>query len=607
MRSDLHSMALKATALGCMALLAGMAGAVTVVLEQPVIVSAQLPDGNAAYKGKMVSQVYASSIPGGLVSNITSYDVRATTIVYADASAYGGRDIWVARSADNGVTWSTQALTANAGTPLKLGDFDLLTTNGKPNIYAPATGALNASGKGANILVTWTSSYCLNADGSGPSPVQKVNLNLDTGPQPYMCLWTARSVDGGVTWTKQQVTDGALDVDEDVPAGYVSANLGAGGFGIVWQADPAGLKQGQAEGPGEGASGASVSQGTNIWYSHLTKAAFEAGSLFPAYTLSDNDPVTNAKGASRPNLAIVGGTAIVAYEETKGDSESFGKQIIYHSFPYAAPALNSAGTVVSDPAFNARRVRFLSQGDASAGPSPLRLVLLWRQTDVNTPGAPSDVMALRGLKGTPPSTGFLPTYIEHHSLARNLSHLLGQGAADNALAQRGALRGSKVAVGFDYTPDAAAAVAVPPVATYNFYVTRSLDSGASWALPTNLSKITDYSVRALEPRLVGTPGSIVLPNGQPTGLASDLQAPDTFYIAWGTETNSATPLPLDIWMQRTPNFGAKYEAKRPLAVGGGASEAQLRLTPDGMNVQALWMQTTGVVTDVHFRTGVASK
>jgi hypothetical protein len=88
---------------------------------------------------------------------------------------------------------------------------------------------------------------------------------------------------------------------------------------------------------------------------------------------------------------------------------------------------------------------------------------------------------------------------------------------------------------------------------------------------------------------------------------ADVQSPETFYVAWGTETNSATPLPLDIWMQRSSDFGAKYEAKRPLSVGGESSEAQLRLTPDGINVQALWMQTLGVVTDVYFRTGVANK
>lgn len=129
----------------------------------------------------------------------------------------------------------------------------------------------------------------------------------------------------------------------------------------------------------------------------------------------------------------------------------------------------------------------------------------------------------------------------------------------------------------------------------------------TWGRPSNLSKITADSKRAVEPRLVGTSGSIVLPNGQPTGVTSDVQAVDTFYVAWGTETNAADPLPLNIWMQRTQDFGATYEARRPLSLVGESSEAQLRITPEGANVQALWMQTTGVVTDVYFRTGAASK
>jgi hypothetical protein len=29
----------------------------------------------------------------------------------------------------------------------------------------------------------------------------------------------------------------------DVPAGYTTSTLTAGGFGIIWQADPAGLQQ----------------------------------------------------------------------------------------------------------------------------------------------------------------------------------------------------------------------------------------------------------------------------------------------------------------------------------------------------------------------------
>jgi hypothetical protein len=585
-----------------------LAAAEAVVLATPVLVSNQVPDWFNAYKAKMVSQAYKST------TTAPAYDVRAILMVYADNSGTTGQNIWIARSIDNGATWSHTPLTNNAGTPVTLTGpdsaiYNLSTTNGKPNIFAPATGAI-VSGKGANTLVTWGSSYCRDlANPAQPSPVQKVNLNLTTGPEPYKCLWSARTSDGGASWTTQQITDGAMDVDEDVPAGFTTTNLLTGGFGIVWQADPAGLKQGQAEGPGEGASGASVSKGTNIWYTYLAKLAFESGGLFPtpSVPLSDNDPVTNTRGASRPNLAIVGGTAIVAYEETKGDSELFGKQIIYHSFAYNTPDLNSAGTIVSDPLLNSRRVRFLSQGDASAGLSPLRVVLLYRQTNVNTPGAESDVIMQRGLKNTtvdPLSTGLRPSDIEPFSVGKNLSNLLGVSATDNALAQRGVLRGGNIGVGFDYTPNMLASAAVPPTSTYNFYVTVSKDSGVTWAAPTNISGIRSNTLRVVEPRIVGTPGSILNPNNSATGDPADVQATEVFFTSYGTETNSATSVPQDIWITRTTNFGSSYEAKQLLAGGvTWQSETQLRSSPNGKNLQSLWMQQEGVVTDVYFRNG----
>ena len=138
-----------------------------------------------------------------------------------------------------------------------------------------------------------------------------------------MCLWAARSLNGGVTWSTQRLTDGAMDPDEDVPTGsvqYASDTASTGHFAISFQADPKGLQLGDAEGSGDGASGANVSPGTNIWYTYLSKVAFEAGTAFPAAVqVSDNNgSATGAAGASRANLAISGSTAVIAYEETKG-------------------------------------------------------------------------------------------------------------------------------------------------------------------------------------------------------------------------------------------------------------------------------------------------
>ena len=80
-----------------------------------------------------------------------------------------------ARSIDNGATWSQQAVTSNGGTPLTIGTSTFSITNNKPNIYVAPIGVVNA-GKGADALLTWTSSDC------GGSVVQKINANLLTGP-----------------------------------------------------------------------------------------------------------------------------------------------------------------------------------------------------------------------------------------------------------------------------------------------------------------------------------------------------------------------------------------------------------------------------------------
>ena len=285
-----------------------------VQLSGPVVVSDQALGGdtaNNAYKAKMGWIAYKSA------PTVAQYDVKAQLLVYADGPA-GAQDIWIARSIDNGANWTQTKVTGNGGTlftvtdPLAPGYSEAFkVTHNKPNIFVPPIGVLNA-GKGANVLLTWTSTDCEG------STAQRININLMplTGKnQPFMCLWAARSTDGGVAWSLQRLTDGSMDPDEDVPAGsvqYTADTASTGHFAITFQADPKGLQLGDAEGSGDGASGANVSPGTNIWYSYLSKADFEAGTAFPApVQLSDNTSnVEGAPGASRANLAISGGTVV---------------------------------------------------------------------------------------------------------------------------------------------------------------------------------------------------------------------------------------------------------------------------------------------------------
>lgn len=619
-----------AVAMGVAVVATAALAATLIQLAAPVTVTTT-DAANNAYKAKMGWISYKTDTDSGKAK----YDVQAQLMVYAEGPA-GAQDIWVARSVDNGATWTQTKVTTNGGTAITVTDPDTTAveaftiTHNKPNIFVPPIGVINA-GKGANALLTWTSSDC---EGSA---AQKINTNLVplTGRnQPYMCLWTARSVDGGVTWSTQRLTDGSLDPDEDVPAGsvqYTSDTASTGHFAITYQADPKGLQLGDAEGSGDGASGANVSPGTNIWYTYLSKANFEAGNAFPAAVqVSDNsDTSTGAPGASRANLAISGSTAVIAYEETKGDGSS-GKQIMYHSFPAntnltTGLATIQAGTGVSNTANNARRVRMLLQGnealdtsgdkdgDAADGDTKgVHVLLMWRETTLTTAAAASDVVVRRGIKNTtlrPGSTGFLASDVLADT-AVNLSDPTAASLADNSLAQRGVLRGDFAAVAYDFTSDKAAADAVTPTATYNLYMKRSTDGGDTWGAAQQLSNITNPAIRVVEPRLVGTPGTIKLPNAAATSEASDVQNRNVMYVSWGTETNSATPLSLDISLTRTTDQGATFETLQTLAGDGGAtvraSEAQLRASPDGKSLGALWMQSNAAVTatDVVFRNGV---
>lgn len=583
---------------------AAYAAALYIELDPPVVVSTDDPANNA-FKAKMGWISYMD----GTADGKTQYDVKAQLLVYADGPA-GAQDIWIARSIDNGATWAQQKITDNGGDALTIGDSAFAVTNNKPNIYVAPVGVVSG-GKGGNALLSWTSSDCEG------SPVQKINTNLDTGPQPYMCLWAARSTDGGLTWSVQRLTDGSMDSDEDVPTGYVKSDLTAGGFAISFQADPAGLQQGDAEGPGDGASGAKVSAGTNIWYSFINKANFEAGAAFPApVQVSDNnDTTTGAPGASRANLAISGGTAVLAYEESKGDGSN-GKKVVYHSFPYATPQTKNAGTVISNTFNNARRVRFILQGNDAIGDADLdgdaadgdtagvHVVTLWRESTTTEPAAAADIVVRRGIKNTalrPGSTGFLATDVEADAPV-NVSDT---GAKDNALAHRGVLRGEFVSIAYDHTADKSAADAY--TATYNLFIKRSTDGGATWSAARNITNLPDAKIRVVEPRQVPTPGTIKLPNGTATTDPSDVQDRNVILVAWGTETNNAEGKPLDIYLTRTTDQGLNYETVQRLAEGAAEqSETQLRSPPDGKTSGALWMErdvASGAV-DVVYRNGV---
>jgi hypothetical protein len=542
-------------------------------------------------KGRLVEIAY---VDGGVF-------VKPTLVLYTDGTGTpGGQlNVYVRRSFDGGATWDgptllSQDSTGNptGGQTINVGGTDYVTENDKASVFAPS---IYSGSSARNILVTWTSSWCPDlSTGVYPNAAQKVDTAL-TPARPYKCVWTARSTDAGNSWTTEQLTDGSLDAENDVVAGSQNNNA----FAVAWQADPMGLQPGEAEGPGDGSSGAHTTGGTNIWYTY-TSTLTGGNPLLRSniVQLSDNVAQPNpgggpplGPGASRPILQMSGSTAAIVYEETKGGG---GKNIHFHSFAYNNPDVDSDGTIVNDPLKNARRPRVVLQGNSSAGSSPLRMLVLYRQSDITGPGVPADIMLQRGLKNPADatSTGYRAADLEPYTAAQDMSDPGGLHPDDNALAHRAFMRGSFIAFGYSHTPNEVAAdpkQTSPPTQTHNFYVRTSHDSGATWSAAKRVSQFTLPSISVAEPRLVPTRGTLVNPV---TGIPDpgDTQNTDVFYVAYGSYLNIPGTPDYRVFITRTTDGGLHYEPRRMLPGNVGQSESQLRVLPDGSAATVLWMQ-----------------
>jgi len=286
----------------------------------------------------------------------------------------------------------------------------------KPNVF----------NNGSRVVLTWNDKYCPGGDQNSVT-----YLELDQREVPYSCQYVSVSLDNGATWSaSQQLSSGSRDAKQDVNKGSDAAWV------ITWQEDPEGLQLGDAEGPGEGASGANVSNGTDIWYSALSSDNLNAGMAFPEpvrltnnYTqdgMNQGAPTlleSGSEGAARANTALIGGTVLVAYEETKGTAGlDSGKYIRYHLFPFGSPPSSCEddpanpgeclvgatgevrpavddparlGCIISDPDENARRVRFFAQGTPGEE-SGIKFFVFWKQ-GLFDQGGPSDIMGRSGI------------------------------------------------------------------------------------------------------------------------------------------------------------------------------------------------------------------
>jgi len=613
-----------------------------------------------------------------------AYDVKA-------AEERPARDIFVktckpsaTKTCNQPSDWSAAVNVSKSADKFSAGVFDWRGTLGDPSPYPGDIDKANIKTSGPMMVLTWVSKYCPDGDlataGIQPS-VQRAVLYVERENRviPFSCVWTSYSTNKGASWSAPlQVNTGLRDAIMDSSQGSIntdpaSASYNKGQIGISWQEDPQGLQLGEGDGPGDGASGAKAGGGTDIWYTYARVDLSVPGTpaddfvLQPAVRLTDNwtglyglpgasgvhgaasyvydgagalvDPDTIETGqaaASRPNIAMVGTTTIIAYEETKEAAiKHSGKFVRYHAFPFDAPpatAEEKAGCIISDPAKNGRRVRLMTQSPTDAGAGGIQIVILWKE-GLFTMGGPSDIMVRRGMGGVQPANLVpavdtaacaAPDYATAIALtsarAENISsqtpvatttNLIDDtelNAIENALAHRGVLRGRDLWIGYNYTSDL---LQLPvQLDNYNFWIRKfNVDTG-SWDNPRNVTNITNKGINVREPRMFGTPKT----NGAlcPTD-PTFCQNREVIYLAWGTQTNSPDPEDLGEYITVSLDSAATFETAVKLSLAQGvlwgddesASEAQVATCPDGSRFYAVWNQKnlTTLATRAQYASG----
>lgn len=623
----------------------------------PIVLSDQSPDFNLAYKPKIVnlSNGIMIAVYGDAIEDDSShyvYDLK-------DDSVRPARDVFI-RTCDSANT--DCSVGTNWTAPVNLSNTAAMSSissdwngDGSRTPYYGDSDNSHAFASGSHVVVDWVDSYC-------PGGAQRTVTYLERNSReiPMSCVYVAHSTGNNVgnaaNWTVDRLTDGSRDAKQDVSRG-----ISSGVWAVTWQEDPLGLQPGEADGPGEGASGAKVSHGTDIWYSYTSNVSSATGAIGVWSTparITDNqtefglqgsfNPIKDvngfsvspsliekgSSGSSRANLAIVGGSsppkAIVAYEETKGSAGlDEGKFLRYHTFNYNAPPTDTVcnpsnyencrtGCIVSTPAENARRARFVNQ--TNAGPvSGLRWVLFWREGQ-DTKGGPADVVMRLGYTNFAASnlqpavdypacytsvyanainlTNSAPLNISSNTVTATAANLADSTEAnnyENARAHRAVFRGDYVTVGYIYTPDWAVAENTD-LENYNFYIRNYDGTTGVWSNPVNLSNITDTTINVKEPRLQGPPGSGPgCSNPAAPTDPRDCQNPDVVVAAWGTETNVYSHIGgavnLDIFITRTTNQAQSFEPVITLAGGSNIQgESQLRITPDGSEIYVVWTE-----------------
>lgn len=578
--------------------------AATQLLVEPQVTVLTSPESRSADKARIIR------LTNGILVAAWHEGVGAPDRAWGFAGvAYAPRDIFVRVSSDDGITWSdavnvsgTSELTDATAFYDRVGDG-----SGRVNFYGDSSKPTLVAA-GDQLLITWNDSYC-GPGRHGPAAYEGAFGEIEV---PYRCLYAARLTvgPGGVDVVAvDRVTDATRGVSNQV------ARATGAGFALAWQEDPNGLQLGEARGEGDGASGARVSPGTEIWYAWMPRSNFtnpESNWGGPAVISNNYDFDSGAAvggGASRPIMALAGSppTAIIVYEESKnvGPTDA-GKYVRFHAFPFNQPAVAEAGVIVSDPSENGRRARVMAMSSPGSA-TGVRLLLMWRQ-GLGIQGAPADFMMRVGSvpagtdMATAPDAGFRVTDLwpavapddpVSNAPALNLSsvNLSDSSAAfpdANAKAHRAVMDGDFIYAA--YTRDADA---TDGNNQYQYFLRWSADGGANWSSPMQVSAGVPGSANVIEPRLIRTPGTVQ------SGDPRDIHNPDIYIIAWGTEVDPGDgqePYRDALFVTRTVDRGQSFERVQALSettrsgFGQTDEQVQLRVSPDGQDIVTAWVR-----------------
>jgi len=663
------------------ATVATLAVAATVItVKTPITVSDGIlgdkPKLQRAGDGTLVIAYGDSPAGAGMVYDVKAAEERTARDIFVKTCKPGTtRPDTVVRTCDVLADWSNAINVSNSALLQSTGTFDWQGTLGAATTYPGDIDKANIKTSGPMMVLTWISKYCPDGDlttaGIQPSVQRGIQyLERSSRVIPFSCTYTSYSTNKGSTWSSPiQLSTGERDAIQDASSGNIgtdstnAATYNKGQINISWQEDPQGLQLGEADGPGDGASGANVNGGTDVWYAYatvdLSVAATPADDfvLTPAVRLTDNQtgfgingsvnyiydgagvnvPEGSIKkgqaGAARPNIGMVSTTSIIAYEETKGSvGLDDGKFIRYHAFPFATPPATvpgKAGCIISNPAKNARRVRFLTQSPTDAGAGGIQIGIFWKEGSYDK-GGPSDIVVRRGMGGLQPAnmvpavdaacatsdyaTAIALTSAKGDNISSkaptatvaNLTDDTELNYTESAQAHRGVLRGQDMWIGYSYTSDLVKLWA--QLDNYNFWI-RKFNKTTGWDNPKNVTNITDKNINVREPRIFGTPKSNQ--TTCPTGIATDptttntadCQNANVVYLAWGTQTNVSPYNPvggqdLGEFVTVSQDSAATFAPIVKLSTVQGvvygdveaAYESQPVTRPDGTRFYAVWNQ-----------------